>query len=63
MLKAEYNSLQLHALKHQLYCLEQQSVSYKIWSAIIRIRKTVGKSLIMKLGPGSLTALNICTYR
>jgi len=36
--------------KHQLYLLKQHSVSFKIWSAIIRIN-TERKSLIMKLGP------------
>jgi len=39
--------------KHQLYLLEPDSESFKIWSAIIRIN-TEGKSLIMKLGPGLL---------
>ena len=37
-----YFTLNLH--KHQLYLLEQHSESFKIWSAIIRI-----KSLMMKL--------------
>jgi len=36
--------------KHQLYLLEQHSVPFEIWSAIIRINNE-GKSLIMKLGP------------
>jgi len=40
----------MHLHKHHLYLLEQHSVSFKIWSAIIRIN-TEGKSLIMKLGP------------
>ena len=39
--------------KHQLYLLEQQNESFKIWSAIIRIN-TEGKSVIMKLGQGHL---------
>ena len=39
--------------KHHLYLFEQNSESFKIWSAIIRIN-TEGKSLIMKLGPGCL---------
>jgi len=42
--------------KHQFYLLEQQSESFKIWSAIIRIN-TEGKSLIMKLGHGFLVVL------
>jgi len=40
----------MHVLKHQLYLLEQNSESFTIWSAIIRIN-TEGKSLNMKLGP------------
>jgi len=40
--------------KHQLYLFEQHSESFKIWSAIIRIN-TEGKSLIIKLGPDTLT--------
>jgi len=36
--------------KHQLYLLKQDSESFKIWSAIIRIDNE-GKSLIVKLGP------------
>jgi len=39
--------------KHQLYLLEEHSVSFKIWAVIIWIN-TKGKSLIMKLGPGLL---------
>ena len=40
--------------KHQLYLLEQHSVSFKIWSAIIRIN-TKGKCLIKKLGRGVIS--------
>ena len=36
--------------KQQLYLFEQNSESFKGWSAIIRIN-TEGKSSIMKLGP------------
>jgi len=42
--------------KHQLYLLKQHSETFKIWSAIIRIN-TDGKSLIMKLGPGTCIRL------
>ena len=45
--------LPLHVHKHQVYLLEQHSIWFKIWSAIIRIN-TEGKSMIMKLGPGCL---------
>ena len=41
----------MNLYKHQLYSLEQFGVSFKIWSAIIRIN-TEGKSVIMKSGPG-----------
>ena len=44
--------------KHQLYLLKQHSESFKIWSAIIRI-KTEGKSLNMKLGPGTFVITKI----
>jgi len=39
--------------------LKQHSESFKRWSAVIRIN-TEGKSLIMKLGPGSEWRTNIC---
>ena len=55
MFKAEYIVYLWIYIKHQLYLLEQHSESLKIWSAIIRIN-TEGKSLIMKLGPGSGTS-------
>ena len=45
--------------KYHLYLLEQQSESFKIWSAIIRIN-TEGKSLIMKLGPYWLDLIGVC---
>jgi len=48
----------VNLLKHQLYFLEQQSESFKIWSAIIRIN-TEGNSLIMKLDPVRCTELYI----
>ena len=38
-------------IKHYLYLVEQHSVSFEMWSAIIRIY-TEGKSLIKKLSPG-----------
>ena len=44
--------------KHQLYLLDQHSESFKIWSAIIRI-KTEGKSLIIILGPGTFVITKI----
>ena len=45
----------------QLYLLIQHSESFKIVSAIIRI-KTLGKSLIMKLSP-EVTVINHVYYR
>jgi len=53
MFKAEYKVYPMNLHKHKLYLLEQHSESFKIWSAIIRIN-TEGKSLIMKLAPGSI---------
>jgi len=44
--------------KHQLYSLEQQSESFNIWSASIRINSE-GKSLIMILGPGAKCTLAV----
>ena len=42
----------MNLYKHQLYLLEQHSESFKIWSAIIRI-KAERKSLILKSSFGS----------
>ena len=54
--KSRIYSVSKHVHRHQLYLSEQHSKSFEIWSEIIRINNE-GKSLIMKLGPGEVEAI------